>query len=299
MKKTFLTLLIIAIAATSLLAQRRRNRFVTGDLRIHEFESKVFNNTRKLRVFVPAGYKKSGKSYPVLYLNDGQNLFDPNTSQVSQMEWGVDETVLSLVSDRKIERLIVVGIDNVGRRERANEYLPWKDEFLSPPLENPEGAKYPGFVIDEVMPFIEKEYRVKTGPENTGLGGSSYGALISLFTVLERPGIFGKLILESPSFYVDEARILKMSETAETWPAKIHLGVGTNELENETCDPDDESHEAVTDVRKLEKILDGKTEVEVIVEPCAVHSESAWGSRFSDALEFLFPYKKPTRKKKN
>ncbi len=291
MKRAILTILIVAITASALVAQKR-NRFVTGDLRFHQLESKVFGNTRMLRVLVPPDYRKGGKTYPVLYLNDGQNLFDPNTSQVSQIEWGADETVLSLISDRKIEPLIIVGIDNVGRRERANEYLPWKDEFLKPPLENPQGEKYPEFVLDEVMSFIEKEYRIKTGPENTALGGSSYGALISLFTVLERPGVFGKLILESPSFYVDNARILKMSELAENWPAKIHIGVGTNELENDTCDPNDESQEAVTDVKKLAKILSGKSVVQVIVEPCAVHSEIAWGSRLSDALEFMFPYKK-------
>lgn len=292
MKRISLTLLILILTATSLVAQRRRLRYVVGDLRIHTLESKIFDNTRKLRVLLPEGYKRTNVDYPVLYLQDGQNLFNPNTSQSDQIEWGVDETVLSLVRSRTIEKLIVVGIDNAGRQQRANEYLPWKDEFLDPPLEHPEGAKYPRFLIDEVMPFIESKYRVREGPENTGIGGSSYGALISLFAVIAEPGVFGKVLLESPSFYVNEAKILKISESAKVWPAKLHLGVGTNELDKKICDPADESHEAVTDVRKLAKILEGKAEVQVMVEPCAVHSEIAWGSRLTDALEFLFPRKK-------
>lgn len=286
-------MLIIILTAASLVAQsRRRNRYVVGDLRIHTLESKIFDNTRKLRVLVPSGYNRSATDYPVLYLNDGQNLFDPNTSQASQTEWGVDETILSLVSSRLIEKVIVVGIDNAGKRERANEYLPWKDEFLSPPLENPQGSKYPSFVVDEVMPFIEGKYRIRKGAKNTAIGGSSYGALVSLFTVLEKPGVFGKVILESPSFYVNNAKILEVSANQDVWPEKVYLGVGTNELGNKKCDPADESQEAVSDVRKLEKILAGRAEVKVIVEPCAVHSEIAWGSRLTDALEFLFPYKK-------
>lgn len=292
MKKATLTLLILILAVTSLVAQRRRSRYVVGDLRFHTLESRIFNNSRKLRVLVPAGYNRSKKEYPVLYLNDGQNLFNPNSSQVNQIEWGVDETILSLRRSRLIEDIIVVGIDNAGRQERANEYLPWQDKFLEPPLEHPEGAKYPRFLIQEVMPLIESKYRVLKGREHTAIGGSSYGALISLFAVLAEPGVFGKLVLESPSFYVAEARILKLSEQAEQWPDKIHLGVGTNELGKKTCNPADESHEAVTDVRKLEKILEGKAEVQVLVEPCAVHSEIAWGSRLAVALEFLFPLKK-------
>ncbi len=85
MKRAILTILIVSITATALIAQKR-NRFVTGDLRFHQLQSNVFGNTRMLRVLVPPDYRKGGKTYPVLYLNDGQNLFDPNTSQVSQIE---------------------------------------------------------------------------------------------------------------------------------------------------------------------------------------------------------------------
>ncbi len=290
-KAKFLFLIVITAVLCAGVSAQRKGRFVIGDLRFHQFESNIFGNKRQLRVLLPTGYKANRKQYPVLYLNDGQNLFDPRTSQSPQLEWGVDETVWSLYKSGLIEQMIVVGIDNAGKSERANEYLPWKDEFLEPPLEKPEGAKYPEFVKNEIVPFIEKNYRTKPGAKNRAIGGSSYGALISLYIVLKEPEFFGKLLLESPSFYVDQAMILKMSEDSKVWPAKIHLGVGTNEAGKKTCDPADESHEAVTDVRRLEKILDGKSEVHVVVETCAVHSEIAWGSRLAGALQFLFPAK--------
>ena len=291
MKKHLIYLLfaILFVSVIESSAQKRRNRYVTGDLRIHNFESTIFGNKRKIRVFLPEGYRRSKRDYPVLYLNDGQNLFDPASSQAGGLEWGVDETVLSLLRLRRIEPLIVVGIDNAGKSLRANEYLPWEDTYLTPPLKNPNGAKYPDFVTQEVMPFVEKKYRIKRGAEFTGIGGSSYGALISLYTVLQKPEFFGRVLLESPSFYVDDARVLKMSETTAQFPAKVYLGVGTNETGKKNCDLTDESHEAVTDVRRLESILKGKTALKVFVEPCAVHNEAAYGRRFATALEFLYP----------
>lgn len=286
----FLILSIFLLSTLSASAQRRRNRYITGDLRIHNFESKIFGNKRKIRVFLPEGYSRNKRKYPVLYLNDGQNLFDPATSQFNgKLEWGVDETVLSLLRLKRIEPLIIVGIDNAGKSGRANEYLPWEDVFLNPPVKEPNGAKYPDFMIKEVMPFVEKKYRIRRGAEFTGIGGSSYGALISLYTVLQKPNVFGSVLLESPSFYVDDARVLEMSEGAEQFPAKVYIGVGTNETGKKNCDPNDETHEAVTDVRRLEKVLKDKTALKVVVEPCAVHNEAAFGRRFAAALEFLFP----------
>ncbi len=121
---------------------------VVGDLRLHEFTSKVFANKRMIRVLVPPGYDQSvnrNKRYPVLYLNDGQNLFDLRTSEFNPMEWQVDEVVERLLTKRVIPPIIIVGIDCAGRRMRFNEYFPYADEFLSPPMPSPEGDKYPEF----------------------------------------------------------------------------------------------------------------------------------------------------------
>src|SRR6201987_5254492 len=168
-----------------------------GDLRLHEFRSRFFRNTRFLRVWLPPGYddsENSAKRYPVLYLNDGQNLFEPSTS-FTGVEWQVDETAERLIREELIPPMIVVGIDNAGK-DRLGEYMP--SLALSPARLRVQGSRYPNFLIKEVMPFISRTYRIASGPENTGLGGSSLGALISLYTVASHPGWFGGLLLESP-----------------------------------------------------------------------------------------------------
>ena len=283
--------LIILIGSLQGYSQRRS---VVGDLRLHKLTSEIFSNTRTIRVLVPPGYEKNRKQrYPVLYLNDGQNLFQVGTSQSRSSEWGVDETVKDLLAYREIEPLIIVGIDNAGRSGRANEYLPYEDKYLSPPLPNPQGAKYPSFLTDEVIPFIEKRYRVMADKENRVLGGASYGALISLYTVIKKPDIFGAVLLESPSFYVNDARILQETAAAARLPKRFYLGVGTNEEAKANCVPGDLSHEAVQDVIKLKNILISEQKldaanVRVLIEDCATHSEVAYGRRFTTALRFLF-----------
>ncbi|MEZ5347081.1 MAG: alpha/beta hydrolase-fold protein [Pyrinomonadaceae bacterium] len=293
--KKILFLLFVLIIAVPAFSQRRS---VVADLRFHELKSEVFGNTRTIRVLVPPGYDRDReKSYPVLYLNDGQNLFQIQTAQSENSEWGVDETYKDLLDNDEIEPVIIVGIDNAGRSERANEYLPYFDEYLTPPLPDPQGAKYPDFLTGEVMPFIEKNYRVKRGAENTGLGGASYGALISLYTAIKKPSVFGRLLLESPSFYVDEARILKEAALVKSFPERIYIGVGTNEEARPDCVEGDLSHEAVQDVLKLQKILEekgfGQDSLKMLIEDCAVHGEIAYGRRFSEALRFLYGAERP------
>lgn len=266
---------------------------VAGDLRFHELTSRIFSNKRKLRVLVPPGYDaEPTRKYPVLYLNDGQNLFDAATSVYDPLEWKVDETVRDLLAAGEIEPLIVVGIDNAGRRGRANEYLPWEDRFLDPPQPDPQGALYPDFLTDEVMPFIEQRYRVRKGPAQTGLGGASYGGLITLYAALKKPRVFGRLLLESPSFYVSDARVLDEYGRAGRPPHRVYLGVGTNEAGRPECGGGDVSDEAVRDVRRLERILKkkglGEDRLKVFVEECAVHDETAWAGRLPAALKFLY-----------
>lgn len=267
------------------------------EIRLHEFRSEVFGSSRMLRVLVPEDYDAPAnhdRVYSVLYLNDGQNLFDSSTAVLNAMEWQVDETVHALVASGEIDPLIVVGIDNAGRRGRFKEYFPWVDEYLDPPNPDPQGARYPDFLVNEVLPFIEQRYRVRTDAEGRGLGGSSAGALAALFAAVRRPGVFGRLLIESPSLYVADARVLQEAASLTAWPSRIYLGGGTNEMGSATCDPavpgDDE---LVRDLRRLESIalaagLDS-SRVEVVIVPCAVHNECAWADRLPSALRFLFP----------
>lgn len=269
---------------------------VVGDLRILELESAVFQNTRSLRVWLPPGYddpEAGDKTYPTLYLNDGQSLFDASTSLFGTEEWRVDEVADSLIRLGEIPPIIIVGIDNAGRRGRAKEYLPYPDEYLDPPVPNPMGDRYPEFLRHEIIPFIESHFRVSESRSNRYLGGSSYGALISQYVAVADPELFVGLLLESPSFYVENNRILKLTEESELTSLRVYLGVGTNELALEACPDHPGNQEAVDGVNQMAKLyrakgLEDGSSLYVNIEQCAEHRESAWARRFSTALLFLF-----------
>jgi enterochelin esterase-like enzyme len=212
---------IVAGAETS---RASPNPSVVGDLILHEFHSRIFRNARMLRVWLPPGYhdpENKDRHYPVFYLNDGQNLFDRATA-FAGVEWQADETADRLIREDKIPPLIIVGIDHA-QKDRVKEYLPYRS--FNPPVLRPQGKRYPDFLINEVMPFLYLRYRIARGPENTGLGGSSLGALISLYTVMDRPAIFGRLLLESPSLFVSNRLLLKYSRAFRQWPEKIFLAI--------------------------------------------------------------------------
>jgi predicted alpha/beta superfamily hydrolase len=262
------------------------NDSVVGGLRLHEFHSRVFRNTRMLRVWLPPRYDAPDnvtRQYPVLYLNDGQNLFDRSTA-FGRVEWQVDETADRLIRREVIPPLVIVGIDNA-QSDRIREYLPYRS--FNPPIMRPRGKRYPDFLTREVMPFVHERYRIARGPENTGLGGSSLGALISLYTVIQRPEVFGRLLLESPSLFISYRRILKFSRLVRQWPDKVFLAIGTREAGRE-----DKDKQVVEDVLELERSLRraglDDRRLMVRIDEGASHNEGEWAKRFPDALTFLF-----------
>jgi predicted alpha/beta superfamily hydrolase len=257
-----------------------------GALQLHELQSAVFGNTRLLRVWTPPGYaaaEHAERHYPVMYLNDGQNLFDPATA-FGGVDWQVDESAERLMVEGSIPPMIFVGIDHAGK-DRAREFLAYR--ALNPRLMRPRGKRYPEFLIREVMPYVGERYRVARGPENTGLGGSSLGALISLYTVLDRPGIVGRLLLESPSLFVSNRRLLKYSHAFRQWPERIFMAMGTREAGNEERD-----QQVVGDVQELERILQraglGPERLRVEIAEGAGHNEGEWARRFPEAMKFLW-----------
>jgi enterochelin esterase-like enzyme len=257
-----------------------------GDLRLHEFRSRIFRNSRFLRVWLPPGYdngENAGRHYPVLYLNDGQNLFEPATA-FAGVEWQVDETADRLIRDGAVPPLIIVGMDNTGR-ERIREYMPYRS--MHPRMLRVQGRHYPDFLMKEVMPFVEHNYRVATGPENTGLGGSSLGGLIALYTAMARPGVIGRLLLESPSLWASGRQLIRESRSVRIWPERIFLGVGTAEAGNA-----ERSRSVVDDVRELAAIMRravlSERRLRLVIKERAGHNEAAWAERFPEALGFLF-----------
>jgi enterochelin esterase-like enzyme len=237
----------------------------TGDLRLHQFRSRIFQNTRFMRVWLPPGYddaENAGRHYPALYLNDGQNLFESSTA-FAGVEWQVDETADRLIRAGAVPPMIFVGMDNTGK-ERIREYMPYRS-----------------------MPFVESNYRVATGPENTGLGGSSLGALIALYTAMAQPGVIGRLLLESPSLWASGRQLVKESRLVRIWPERIFLAVGTNEAGSA-----ERSRTVVDDVRELAAIIRravlSESRLRLVVKDGAGHNEAAWAERFPEALQFLF-----------
>jgi len=307
-KGTAALLICLLLAAPSLAAQHRssgKSRYsptppgtttitsfdqahtVVGWLEVVPFQSKIFHDTRMLRVLVPANYfspHNAHRSYPVLYLQDGQNLFDQASSS-PRGEWHVDETIDHLVGSFKLPPMFVVGIDNAGEKSKASEYLPYpdpkneQDKFSD--ANSVHGKEYARFLLTEVIPFIEKYYRVSRGPVNTGLGGASYAADAALYTVLEHPGLFGHLLLESPELEIGDGQLLKDVQKARLLPQRIYVGVGAAERPS-----------AVEGVQELEKILHnkglGKAQLKVIVEKGEEGNEAAWSRRLPDALTFLY-----------
>jgi predicted alpha/beta superfamily hydrolase len=253
---------------------------------VHHIDSEYLRTRRRITVLRPRFRGPAAPDEPpaVLYMNDGQNLFDPARAFAGNT-WRVTETVNRLVEERRIPPLIVVGIDH-GEVQRAREYLPTDDE-RNPFARRPMGRQYVEFVTREVIPFVEQTYQVSRRTSARGFGGSSYGAVAALLTVLERPGTFGRLLLESPSLYVGRRLLLRKARRAPRWPARVYLGVGTQETSKS-----DINRETVDNVRALESILQhaglGPKRLKLVVEEGATHSEGAWAGRLSDALTFLF-----------
>jgi predicted alpha/beta superfamily hydrolase len=263
-----------------------RVQAATGDLRLHEFPSRIFRNTRFLRVWLPPGYddlSNASRRYPVLYLNDGQNLFEASIS-FTGVEWQVDETSDRLIREGVVPPMIVVGIDN-GGKDRLREYMPHRS--LQPMILRVHGTRYPAFLFKEVIPFIAGQYRVANGAENTGLGGSSLGALIALYTAAVRPGIIGRLLLESPSLWASNRQLIRQSRGVKRWPERVFLATGTAEAGRK-----DRDQSVVDDVRELVAILGraglNDQRLRLVVDDGTAHHESAWAKRFPEALTFLF-----------
>jgi enterochelin esterase-like enzyme len=245
--------------------------------------SEIFHNTRTVRVWLPPGYyaSNSARRYPVFYFTDGIATFHGRQ--------------LNRISDRLVKAgrmapCIFVGIDNGGSTgqsknpmlDRANEYVPYADKTFDPPLLSPQGKLFPAFLEREVRPMIESRYRTLSDPAHVGLAGASYGAAAVLFTVLERPGHYGWLLLESPSLYIGDRALLGRASSMTKWPQRIYVEVGTREGRGAAqC-------EMVADAQELAGTLERSgAQTCFVVVPGAQHSEDAWRARLPDALKFL------------
>ncbi len=289
MKLTRLIFSCSACLTIALAFPQQRVASLTGNIqKLPTFHSKILGNDRNIAVYLPPGYESGNRHYPVLYMNDGQNVFDGMTSYLPNKEWRADESAQALIESRLIEPIIIVAIDN-GGMERANEYLPTEAKFGS----NKSGGKadlYARVLIEEVMPLINEHYRTKKGPENTGLCGSSFGGIVTMHIGLKHPDVFGKLAVVSPSVWWDSRVILKEVSAITQKPKQriwVDIGsreAGTNEKSNNqtTKDTEDLVHLLGEKGWKLGKNL------AYFVDKGAAHNEDAWAHRMPLILTFLF-----------
>lgn len=239
-----------------------KNHTVVGWLEVVPFESKIYHGTCTLRILSPANYfspYNAHRSYPVLYMQGGQSLFDKaNTGD----EWRLDETVEHLVGSFKIPPMFVIGVDAPGPRPASAE----------------AAHEYARFLITEVVPFVRKYYRLSHGAMNIGLGGGGYASNVALYTALEHPGVFGHLLLESP---VDDGQLVKDVQHAKLLPHNIYIGVGSKE-----------SGDAVKGAQDLQSALQKKgmsaAHLKLVVQQGGEANEEAWASRLPEALVFLY-----------
>ncbi len=262
---------------------------VSGDLRMHTLRSDVFGNERTIRVLLPVGYGDAvnkDRRYAVLYMLDGQNLFDACLSDVSHHEWGVDETLEQLITEKKIPPMIVVGVDHAGK-DRAHEYLPYRDFVGNPDMGEPAGKRFPDFMTQEVMPLVDGNYRTLTGQANTGIGGSSYGGVASLYALLAKPNTFGYGLIESPVMWIGMGQLVRDTDPLVAHPRKIFVAFGGRE----TPDPK-MSDRMIGLIRRVESNFHASgyddENFRFVVDPEAMHTEAAWEKRLPAALTFLF-----------
>jgi predicted alpha/beta superfamily hydrolase len=253
---------------------------LTGNFRKHPaFRSRFLPSPHDLIVYLPPGYDaEPARRYPVLYLHDGQNLFDASTSFSG--EWQVDEAAEALIGAGEIEPLIIVGIYNAGAY-RIDEYTPTRDRAKR------AGGKaklYGRMLVEELKPFIDSEYRTLADPANTALGGSSLGGLVSLYLGLLYSGIFWRLAILSPSVWWDNRFIVRRVRALATKPpSRIWLSTGTAEGDGVV-----DAARRVRDSLLAKGWLPDQDLAYREIEG-GQHHESAWAAIVPEVLRFLFP----------
>ncbi|MFH1198302.1 MAG: alpha/beta hydrolase-fold protein [bacterium] len=244
---------------------------IVGVINFHrDFYSEILSNERDIIVWLPPSYLNSQKRFPVLYMNDGQNLFFPHLSYIGY-DWKVDETASQLISEGRIEEIIIVGINN--SIDRLDEYN-WFTE---------KGQKYASFIIDELKPFIDETYNTLPEKDNTAIMGSSMGGLNSFQLVWNYPEVFGKAGCMSNSFWVNNQQIFMMVKNNHHKIKDVKLYLDCGELETSLISDN------IKMCKYLKKIGYKKgNNLLCHFEEGAVHSEVDWAKRLHIPLTFLF-----------
>jgi len=236
-----------------------------------EFEIPQLNTTRKVWALLPHDYDYSKESYPVMYLQDAQNLFNENSGYGN---WQIDKK-LAVMSEYNVGKIIVIAVEHA-EEDRLREYNVGKTI-----LGKGQGKKYIKFLVETLKPYVDSNYRTKKEREFTGIGGSSMGGLISIFSGLRHPDIFGKLMVFSPSLWVVPKMELKTYENSEA--TKIYLYAGGDESETMI------EHVETFKNKMLEsEFVADKMKINLSINKLGKHNETYWSDEFPKAIEWLF-----------
>ncbi len=237
------------------------------------FEIPQLNTTRRVWALLPYDYETSSESYPVLYLQDAQNLFN---EKAQFGNWEIDKK-LAVMAEYKIGKIIVIAVEHA-EKDRLNEY-----NVGHTILGSGNGKKYIRFLTDTLKPFVDANFRTKTAREHTGIGGSSMGGLVSIFSGIMYPEVFGKLMVFSPSLWIVPKIKLSILDMEETEDTRVYLYAGGAESET-----------MVAHVQKFKKRLhkkdaeSQKIKIRLSINAEGKHNETYWSDEFPKAIEWLF-----------
>jgi predicted alpha/beta superfamily hydrolase len=231
------------------------------------------NRERTVRIYLPPGYETSQRRYPVLYMHDGQNLFDDASAYAG--EWEVDEALNALAKSRAL-KLIVVGIDN-GGAQRIHELNAWDN----PEYGKGEGAEYMAFIVEVLKPWVDEHYRTRSDRRHTGIMGSSLGGLISSYAISRYPQVFGAAGIFSPAYWFAPPVFADTEARPPPRGERIYFYAGGSESES-----------MLPDMKRMVALLRRTgipaRNLEVRVNPVGRHNEAAWRAEFPRAVEWLF-----------
>ncbi len=234
-------------------------------------EAPQLQSTKKIWVYLPKNYSSSTKKYPVIYMHDGQNLFDAKTSYSG--EWGIDETLDSIQA-----QVIVIGIEHGGNK-RMDELTPYKNAKYG----GGAADQYLDFIVNTLKPYVDKTYRTKVEASNTCLWGSSLGGLVSFYGALKYPKVFGKVGCFSPSFWFNRKEIFELMEQTKNYKTKIYFLCGDNEGDADMVNDLNKMEYQVNTKRCSCKMLNKK-----LIVTGGQHNEKLWREGFKKAYLWLF-----------
>lgn len=237
------------------------------------FEIPQLGKTRKIWALLPHDYYETEERYPVMYLQDAQNLFD---DQAPFGNWGIDRAMAHMSAKGK--KFIVIAIDHAGK-ERISEYSPYFHREFG----DGQGKSYARFIIETLKPYVDKKYRSKAEREHTGIGGSSMGGLISAYIGIVHPKDFGNLMIFSPSFWFSDEIYFDAFNYKYVLPSKIYIYAGDRESRYMS-----EHIHRFKDAVKAHPYENPLVRFQLQINPNGEHQESFWGEEFPRAIDWLF-----------